>query len=244
MRRLLPNPGPTTPDEQIGALDLTGLDPGDRPYVVSNFAVTFDGRATIAGRSGPIGTNTDTEMFHRLRTRVDAVMVGAGTIRVEKYGAIIEDSAVRSRRDRDLLPHYPLAIVVSNSLDLPWDIGLFTAGYGNVLIATASDDEPPDTATSVRIERHEGKVDLTRLLEGLRRERGVRSVLCEGGPHLHAELVALDLVDEMFLTIAPKLAGGDGPGLLADAPQRPRDLEVVWLLEDDGELFCRYRVPR
>jgi riboflavin-specific deaminase-like protein len=241
MRRLFPDPGPTTPEEQIGGLDLRGLAGEERPYVVTNFAVTVDGRATIGGRSGPIGTDADTEVFHRLRTRVDAILVGAGTIRTEKYGPLIEDSGVRSRRDRELLAHYPLAVVVSNSLDLPWDIGLFTSGLGNVLIATASEEEPPETKTSVKVQRHEGKVDLARLLEGLRRERGVITVLCEGGPHLHGELLALGLIDEMFLTIAPQLAGGSGPGLFEGAPEMPRDLAAVWLLEEDGELFARYR---
>ncbi len=244
MRRLFPDPGPTTPDEQLGGLDLRDLAPGERPYVLTNFAVTLDGRATIAGRSGSIGSEADTALFHTLRTRVDAVLVGAGTIRAEKYGALIEDSEARSRRDRDGLAHHPLAVVVSNSFDLPWDIGLFNSGLGSVLIATASDREPPDTATSVRVERHRGEVDLARMLEGLRRERGVRSVLCEGGPHLHGQLVSLDLVDELFVTVAPKLAGGAGPGLLEAAPERPRDLDAVWLLEEDGELFGRYRVRR
>jgi len=242
VRRLFPDPGPTTPEEQIGGLDLRSLAGEERPYVVSNFAVTLDGRATIAGRSGPIGTDTDTAVFHHLRTRVDAILVGAGTIRTEKYGPMIEDSGVRSRRDRQLLAHYPLAVVVSNSLDLPWDIGLFTSGLGNVLVATSSEEEPPETETSVKVERHEDKVDLARLLGGLRRERGVRTVLCEGGPHLHAELFALGLLDEMFLTIAPQLAGGSGPGLFEGAPETPRDLEAVWLLEEGGELFARYRV--
>jgi riboflavin-specific deaminase-like protein len=242
MRRLFPDPGPTTPLEQLWDLDLKALAPESRPYVITNFAVTVDGRATIAGRSGPIGSGTDTDLFHLLRTRVDAVLVGAGTVRTERYGPLIEDSAVRSRREREGLAHYPLAVVVSNSLDLPWDIDLFTSGLGKVLIATASDREPPETATSVRVERHQGKVDLKRMLEGLRRERGVKSVLCEGGPHLHAELFALDLIDELFVTTAPKLAGGAGPGLLEGAPERPRELEAVWLLEEDGELFGRFRL--
>jgi riboflavin biosynthesis pyrimidine reductase len=175
---------------------------------------------------------------------VDAVLVGAGTVRTERYGALIEDSGVRSRRDRELLAHYPLAVVVSNSFDLPWDVGLFSSGLGNVLIATTSDEKPPETNTSVKVERHEGKVDLVRLLEGLREQRGVRTVLCEGGPHLQGELFAADLVDEMFLTIAPQLAGGSGPGTLEGAPEMPRTLEAVWLLEEDGELFARYRVSR
>jgi riboflavin biosynthesis pyrimidine reductase len=98
----------------------------------------------------------------------------------------------------------------------------------------------------VRVVRHEGRVDLGRAMATLREERGVRAVLCEGGPHLHANLVAADLVDEMFVTLAPKLALNQGPGLLEDGfgGNGPIDLELVWLLAESGELFARYRVVR
>lgn len=92
--------------------------------------------------------------------------------------------------------------------------------------------------------RHEGSVDLAKALAYLRTERGVRAVLCEGGPRLHAQLIDAALVDELFVTHAPKLVGGDGPGLAVGLPELERPLEVVWLLEQEGELFARYRVPR
>ncbi len=74
------------------------------------------------------------------------------------------------------------------------------------------------------------------------RELGVRALLCEGGPRLHAQLIDADLVDELFVTHAPKLAGGVGPGLVSELSERERDLELGWLLaeESTGELFGRY----
>lgn len=241
MRRLLPDPGEADPFEQIGSLDLVSLAHEDRPYTVTNFALTVDGRATIDGRSGPIGSDTDTAVLVALRTRVDAVMIGAGTMRAERYGRVVGDPNKRARREREGLPHDPLMVLVSDSLELPWDAELFTNGQGRVLIFTSSDEEPPETATPVRVERHEHRVDLVAAVQHLRRERGVRALLSEGGPHLHAELVAAGLVDELFITIAPKLEGGAGPGLVEGLPERTRDLELVWLLEDEGELFTRYR---
>ena len=186
-------------------------------------------------------------MLHRLRTQVDAVMIGAGTLRVERYGRIVPDPALRGHRERAAgVAHDPLAVIVTDSLDLPWDAGLFTAGFGRVLIFTSSDAEIPDTATKVRVERHEGRVDLRRAMSRLHDERGVRAVLCEGGPHLHANLVSAGLVDEMFITLAPKLGLNDGPGLLEDGfgDLGPTVLELVWLLAEDGELFTRYRLRR
>jgi riboflavin-specific deaminase-like protein len=246
VERLVPDPGPTTVAEQYSGLGLVELAPPDRPYVVTNFALTLDGRATIQGRSGPIGSATDTEVLHRLRTQVDAVMVGAGTLRTERYGRVVPDPELRGHREREEgLAHDPLAVIISNSLELPWDAGLFTSGWGRVLIFTASDQEVPDTPTSVRVERHGGPVDLRRAAETLRAERGVRAVLCEGGPRLHANLVQAELVDELFVTHSPKLALNEGPGLLENGlMERPTELELVWLLDQEGELFGRYRVRR
>jgi riboflavin-specific deaminase-like protein len=241
MQRLLPNPGPATVEQQLSGLDLVDLAYNDRPYVVVNFATTLDGRAAIEGRSGAIGSDTDTEMLQMLRTRVDAVMIGAGTMRAERYGRIISDPALRARRERIGLPHDPLAVIVSGRLDLPWDAPLFTDGGGRVLIFTASETEPPPTETPVRVERHEVGVDIAKALRHLREERGIRALLCEGGPGLHNQLQATGLVDELFLTIAPKLPGGQAPRILeGDLPQIGL-WELAWLLEERSELFARYR---
>lgn len=86
----------------------------------------------------------------------------------------------------------------------------------------------------------DGRVDLPALLR-LQREQGVRSLLCEGGPTLHRSLQALGLVDELFLTISPKLAGGSGPNLLSGELPEEIGLELAWLLEEGGELFARYQ---
>jgi riboflavin-specific deaminase-like protein len=240
LTRLLPDSGETTVAAQIAELDLAPLALADRPYVVINFVTTLDGRAAIEGRSGPIGSETDTEMLQRLRTRVDAVMIGAGTMRAERYGRMVSDPDFRAYRERTGLAHDPLAVIVSNRLELPWDAPLFTDGGGEVVVFTASDEEPPKTATVTAVRYPDG-VELDQALEWLRRERGIRSVLCEGGPTLHGRLREGDLADELFLTIAPKLAGGEAPRILEGALPETEGLELVWLLAADGELFGRYR---
>ncbi len=239
--RLLPDPAETTVAEQLAGLDLASLAHEDRPYLVLNFASTIDGRAAIDGRSGPIGSETDTEMLQRLRTRADAVMIGAGTMRAERYGRIVSDPALRAYRERTGLSHDPLAVIVSNRLELPWDAPLFTDGGGRVVVFTASDQEPPETPTPVTVIRHPDGVELDRALEWLRKERGIRSVLCEGGPTLHGRLREGGLADELFLTIAPKIAGGEGPRVLEGALPVVEEEELAWLLESHGELFTRYR---
>jgi riboflavin biosynthesis pyrimidine reductase len=93
----------------------------------------------------------------------------------------------------------------------------------------------------VQVVRHEGSVDIVAALELLRREHGVRALLSEGGPGLHGELQAAGLVDELFLTIAPKLVGGAAPRIVEGDLPGVSGLELAWLLEQDGELFARYR---
>jgi riboflavin biosynthesis pyrimidine reductase len=223
MQRLLPDPAPTSVAEQLETYRPWEEPRQERPLVAMNFVATADGRATIEGRSGPIGSDADTEMLVGLRTRFEAVMIGAGTMRAERYG-----------------PMKPLLVLVSGRLDLPWDAPLFSGG-GEVLIFTASEAEPPETAATVEVVRHEGAVNLAEALRHLRRERGVRALLSEGGPHLHEQMQADGLVDDLFLTIAPKLSGGEAPRIIEGPLPRVVGLDLVWLLEEDGELFARYR---
>jgi riboflavin-specific deaminase-like protein len=241
LRRLLPEPAVTTIAEQLHQLDFKPLAPEDRPYLLLNFVTTLDGRATVDGRSGPIGSRTDMEMLQRLRTRVDAVMIGAGTMRVERYGRIVSDPQLRAYRERTRLARDPLTVIVSNRLELPWAASLFTDGGGHVVVFTASDQEPPETATPVTCVRHPDGVDLAEAMRWLRTERGIRSVLCEGGPTLHGRLREAGLADELFLTTAPKLAGGESPRILEGALPEVVELELAWLLASEGELFARYR---
>lgn len=240
MRRLLPDPGPTSVEQQLDGYRPWEHPHEQRPLVAMNFVATVDGRATIGGVSGPIGSPTDTQMLACLRTRFDAVMIGAGTMRAERYGRIAADPEQRQRREQRGLPPDPLMVIVSGRLDLPWDASLFTAGGGRVLVFTAAEEQPPETATPVDVVRHEGGVDLDAALRHLRTEEGVRALICEGGPRLHSQLQAGGLVDELFLTVAPKLTGA-GPSILEGELPGPEPLELAWLLEEDGELFARYR---
>jgi riboflavin-specific deaminase-like protein len=241
VRRLLPDPGPVTVSEQLETYRPWEQPHDERPFVAMNFAATVDGRATIGGVSGPIGSAADTAMLAGLRTRFDAVMIGAGTMRAERYGQLVGDPEKREKRERDGLPEDPLMVIVSGRLDLPWDAPLFTADGGRVLIFTSSHVEPPEVATSLEVVRHEDFVHLAEALRHLRQERGIRALLCEGGPGLHGELEGGGMVDDLFLTIAPKLAGGDAPRIVEGELPTVAELELAWLLEESGELFARYR---
>ena len=248
LRWLTPEPALLTADELVEALDLAGAAPAQRPYLVLNMVATVDGRATVAGRTAPISSVADRQLFHALRTRADAIMIGAGTLRVERYGRMVRDPHRREQRRAIGLQGDPLAVVVSASLDLPSDLPLLQDPDSRVVVITASDAALEGCAAQVEYVRC-NPVDLPGALARLRSEHGVRSILCEGGPRLNASLLAAGLIDELFLTTFGVLAGGEGAlTIVGDTPvsddPAPAKLELLWLLEHDGELFARYAIRR
>jgi riboflavin biosynthesis pyrimidine reductase len=252
-RRLVPVDGPATAAEIVDGLGLR--DPGaaarERPYVMLNMVSTVDGHATLAGRSGPLGGRADRELFHELRAAVDAVAAGAGTIRTERYGRIIPQPARRRLRRERGLSEEPLACIVSDSLSLSPDIPLLADSSSRVVILTSSQARLPQTAAHVDYvrEEREGRLDLASALGVLRGRFAVRTLLCEGGPHLNGRLLAAGLVDELFLSMSPKLVSGEAmqsdPALriLAGPELKPPvELELMGALQSDSYLFLRYGV--
>ncbi len=246
------------PGEGAGAVEVVdGLDVRARaerlrarPYVILNMASTVDGRATLGGRSGPIGDRADRELFHALRSSVDAVMAGAGTVRVERYGRIIADPSTRARRVQRGLSDEPLACIVSGRLSLAPDTPLLNEPAARVVVITPSESSLPPSPADVDYvrARRDGLLDLPAALGELSGRFGVRTLLCEGGPHLNGQLLLAGLVDELFLSFAPKLAGGeDATGealrIVAGAEfAAPVELELLSVLESASTLFLRYGV--
>jgi riboflavin-specific deaminase-like protein len=229
--------------------DLRGESEG-AVRVLLNMACTADGRATVGGRSGPIGDQGDRELFHALRTAVDAVLVGAGTVRAERYGRLVRDEAHRSLRRARGLAEEPLACIVSAGLTLSGEIPLLRDPAARIAVLTPSPTaELPESATPVEYVRaaREGLLDLPAALAELSTRLGVRTMLCEGGPHLNGQLFAAGLVDELFLSFAPKLAGGADVGTslrIVSGPEfdPPLELELLDVLRSHSELLLRYRV--
>src|ERR1039457_3562909 len=200
-RRLLPPGGPVTVEEVIQGLRLRERAEGaaQRPYVMLNMVSTVDGRASIGGRSGPLGGRGDRELFHGLRGAVDAVMAGAGTVRAERYGRIVPDESRRQLRRARGLAEEPLDCVVSGRLALTEDIPLLADPAARVAILTPSTASLQGLVAQVDYVRtaRDGLLNLPAAFTELRARFGVRTLLCEGGPHLNSELLSAGLVDEL-----------------------------------------------
>lgn len=211
----------------------------DRPWVRLNFASSVDGSATAEdGLSGALGGEPDSTVFAVLRSLCDVVLVAAGTARAEGYRPIeAEEIHAELRGELGLAPVPPIAIV-SRGLDLPDEL----VSPGQIVITSAA--SPPErraelAATMEVIVAGEEAVHLPTALDALRR-RGLRRILCEGGPSLHGALAADDLVDELCLTVAPVLAAGDGPRISHSDHFAGRALTLGHLIECDDVLLTRW----
>jgi riboflavin-specific deaminase-like protein len=253
LRRIFPDPAVVTVAEAAAALRTDAAPAADRPYLALNFASTADGRITIGGRSGPIGNDADRELFHELRAQADAVLAGAGTVGSERYRRLIRDPERREQRRAAGLDPDPLAVVVSARLMLDPEIPLLQDPDSRVLIVTAAERElegvqarveylrPPEVPDELR--DRAAVLSLAPLMSVLRDRHGVELVLCEGGSVLGGALLRERLVDELLLSLAPKLGAGSGPTVVTGPPfDPPVEMALLTAHEAGGHLFLRYRV--
>ena len=246
MQRLYPPPAAPLAPEAVYADLVWPSPPPERPFVALNLIVSADGRAAVDGRTDPLASRVDRALMRALRAHADAVLHGAGTLRAERFSPEVPAELAARRAARGLAPQ-PLAIVVSASGEVPASERYYGAAGGQRLVVTgAAGATRLPAAVRARAEllvTGEEAVDLPAALRALRVERGVRWLLCEGGPRLAHALLASDAIDELFLTLAPRLVAGDGPALLVGPPLRPpRPLALLTVHERAGELFLRYRV--
>ena len=249
MRQLYPTSTEIAESEVYADLALPAGPPG-RPLVVLNMVSTVDGKVAVGGRAAGIGSRIDRLLMRQLRASVEGLMVAAGTLRAEPVDPRVPPELAERRVAAGRRPQ-PLAIAVSGSLDLDPTHRFFVNGRDGTLVLT-TETPPRDRAAVLAahariVEIGADAVDLPAALARLRVQVGIERLLVEGGPSLNQSLLDQHLVDELFWTIAPRLAGGRGPTLIqGDAPAVSilARLDLVSLHEHAGELFARYRVMR
>ena len=199
----------------------------------ANFVSSLDGAVTIEGKSAGLSSPADRNLFHLLRSLTDVVLVGAGTVRKENYGgAKVADGKA------------PPIAVVSKALDLDPSSRLFTEVTVRPIVVTceASPMQQRESLAEVAeiVVAGDAEVDIAGALDQLA-ERDLQHVLCEGGPHLLGSVVAAQRLDELCLTLAPVVAGGNAGRIVAGyLPEVVEPMRLLHVLEEDAHLFLRF----
>lgn len=242
--RIWPEPAEDLDDGDL--LEAYAFPPG-RTWLRMNFVASLDGAATRRGRSGELGDDADRRVFDLLRRPAHAVLVGAGTARIEEYGAMRLDEASAAWRTRNGLSPHPVFALVSRRLDLDPASTIFAEAPVRPIVYTVADAPESrraalDAVADVVIAgngKGGAEVDPTLVREDLAR-RGLTRIHGEGGPHLFGSFIAARAVDELCLTLAPSLESG-GARRIATAPDpAPTEMRLASLLRADDELLLRY----
>jgi riboflavin biosynthesis pyrimidine reductase len=216
------------------------------PYVQVNFVAAADGAATVSGRSAGLSSPADKKVFALGRDLADVVLVGAGTALAEGYRGVKHTEVRAERRARlGLSPIPPIAVVTGRG-SVPPTSPLVTAAAVPTIVLTSEASplawrkELADAGADVVV-AGEDRVEMGLVLAELG-SRGLLRVCCEGGPVLFGDLVAEGFVDQLCLTVAPKLAGAGAVRITAGRPSSaPMDLILESVLSDEGFLLLRYR---
>lgn len=219
---------------EVSLTEAYAVPPPGVLHVRANMVVSGDGAGSAGGASAPLSSPADKKVFGVLRDLADVVLVGAGTVRAEGYGPVRRPPGQR-------VP--PIAVVTSRP-DLDPVLPFFTQAQARpLLLTTARADTSAYDGVADVVVCGVNRVELPAALDALAARRLTR-VLCEGGPRLLAQLAEEGLVDELCLTLAPRLAG-PGAGRVVSGPAWPGDpraLRLEQVLEEDGFLFLRYGV--
>jgi riboflavin biosynthesis pyrimidine reductase len=234
-----------TPGDELDLMSLAEAYAYPRePWLRANFVSSADGAAYVDGRSRGLSSAGDMRVFAVLRALADVVLVGAGTARTEEYKPATHRDALKPLRDGR--PATVTIALVTRSLGLNLASPLFTetAPDARTIVITCAASDAGLRAETAKVAdvivAGDEEVDLAAALEALR-ARGLDRMLCEGGPHLHGDLSAAGLVDELCLSVSPLLAGPGAGRIIAGSPFEARPLELIQLLaDDDGFLFFRY----
>ncbi|MGV8859320.1 pyrimidine reductase family protein [Rhodoglobus sp.] len=212
------------------------------PWLRANFVSSIDGAATHEGTSGPLGTATDARVFALLRRLADVIVVGAGTVRQEGYRNLALDHDAAEWRVANGLAAQPRFAIVSASLRLePKDL----AGYAVRPFVITTESASPQARAALEevadvVVAGDTEVDTVEL-KHLLADRGYPQLHSEGGPTLFATMIAQGVVDELCLTISPRIEGGSARRIVDAADAAPQEMALAQALGgDDGALLLRY----
>ena len=240
--RLWPQPAFDLPlDEEMSAFEPPRA-PAGRPAVAVNMVTSIDGRAQLAGTAEGLGSRADRLLLRLYRAAFDAVLSGSGTLRDAGIWLRVGDELAARRAAQGRTPN-PIGVVVAGSSPVPADARWFEGDEARILIVGSDNPLGAAPAGTELLRAPDPRPSPRWVLEQLS-ERGVASVLLEGGPHLNASFVAERLVDELYWTIGPHLIGSDALPMVAPfagADAEPWRGRLVSVMRHEDELMLRYR---
>jgi riboflavin biosynthesis pyrimidine reductase len=237
--------GGALPDLYGYPAELSGV------WLRANFIASLDGGATFGGKSGQLGGPGDRAVFSLLRELADVILVGAGTVRAEGYAGARPTVPQRQRRQACGQSEVPQLAIVTKSGRLERDMPVFTRTEVPPLVLTcaaACDQTRRGLAGLADVvdcsAEDPAEVDAASVLAALA-DRGLHRALTEGGPTLFSSFVERELLDELCLTIAPSLVGGQAGRIAVGPGQVLTRMRCAHILTDeDGYLYTRYvRTP-
>ncbi len=205
---------------------------------------SLNGAVVVDGKSKPLSSPEDRKVCHALRAMADVVLVGAGTMREENYGPVRFSEEVRQQRlSLGLSEHAPVAVVTHEG-KFDWSTPFFQDANMQPIILTdghGAKNASEGSEYAGIVSCGPTRVDLAQAVKELE-SRGLKRILCEGGPSLNTDLLLAGVVDELCLTIAPILAGSSTKtifdGLDVDDPEK---MEYSHIFRDGGDIFLRVK---
>jgi riboflavin-specific deaminase-like protein len=225
----------------------------DRPFVLANFAITADGRiSTRNSTQADFSSKRDKRRLVEIRATCDAIMASAKTIGTDNMTMGIPAEELRAQRVAQGKPPYPIRVLLTNSGRISPELRVFTKDFSPIVIF--STEKMPAAIrsgleTKATLHLHPGKrIDLAEMLRTLRKTHQVKRLVCEGGAQIFRALLEADLVDELNVTITPRIFGGrPAPTLTGVAGAflpSSTQLELQSFSPLEGECFLRYRITR
>ncbi len=233
----------TAPGESLSEQEVADRYPwpDDQPWVRAMMVTTLDGAAAGPdGLSGSVSSSADQLVFNAVRRYADAVLIGAQTIRAEQYSPMKAKPEDAARRAEAGQSPAPVIAVVTGSLDLPWQLPVWSESTNRPIVITRETADPERLATA---RQHADVLTLPALtpdhiidaLVG----RGLRRIVCEGGPSLLRDLLAADRVDEADITLSATFSGTEHSPVTTALPE-VKSFRLVQVLEQDDFLMTRH----
>lgn len=224
-----------------------------RPFVTANFAITADGRISTRNLTpADFSSRRDKRRLLEIRSRGDAILASTRTVAVDHMTMGLPAEDLREQRVRRNLPAYPTRVLLSNRGRIAPDLPIFGKTFSPIIIFSTK-AMPRQTRTALTgkaiLHLHPGdRVDLGQMMSTLRSDHGIRRLVCEGGSQVFRSLVAAGLVDELNLTVTPRIFGGKNAptltGIASDFLPASTHLKLKSCTPCEGECFLRYEVVR